>query len=137
MRRVRNATQFCELVEQELGWENPNALAVQSWKVYGAEAAKVKREIAKNADLFTWRNLMLAVELLKNERECRTPVGVFSHVERAVEMATAPVTDLESDVQNAIAFERHRGDPDGWVGRFVRSAIGYQPQLLREWRAAS
>lgn len=135
MGRVNSPTSFCTYVEAELGWDNPNAF--KGYQSYMTEAAKVKRKIATRPDLYTWKNLQLAVQLLKREHQTRTPVGVFAHVERAQESATADDIPVEVDVQRAIAAEQLRGDPDGWIGRFMRAAPAFQTQLLMEWRGVT
>lgn len=132
MGRVNSPTSFCQLVETELGWDNPQWF--KGKRAYMVEAAKVKRMIAARPDLYTWGNLKLAVQLLKREQQTRTPVGVFAHVVRALEAAAAPEVSIEVDVQRAIAVEQLRGDPDGWIGRFMRAAPAFQAQLLMEWR---
>lgn len=125
-------TAFVQLVENKLGWQPP-ATAVH-YKRYQAEAAKVKRKIATNPELFTWRNLQLAVELLWRERQSRTPIGVFAHVERAVQMAAEDEVDVEVEIRKATLFEEMRGDPAGWVTRFARAVGPYRAEALAEWR---
>lgn len=128
-----NATEFVKLVERRLGWEAPPG---PSYQVYRAEAAKVKRKIASNPDLYTWENLRLAVELLARERQPRTPIGVFSHVERAVDLAVEKDEDVELEIWKVISYETQRGDPQDWGTRFARATGGYRKILLDEWRGS-
>jgi hypothetical protein len=128
---MKNATEFCKAVEARLGWVAPNLPAYARYRV---EAAKVKRKIETNPDLYTWRNLELAIELLSRERKSRNPMGVFAHVERAVEMAVEPEADIETQIREAIRYETPRGDPAGWVARLTRAVGHYRSQALREWQ---
>lgn len=127
-------TAFCQLVENRLGWSPPPG--GPAYRRYVVEAAKVKRKIASNPELYTWAALELAVELLARERLPRTPIGVFSHVERALTMARLPETDLEEQIRSAMRYEGLRGDPGGWVTRFTRATGPYRAEVLDEWRRA-
>lgn len=126
-----NATEFCKVVENRLGWAPP---AGPGWKQYSPEAAKVKRKVATNPSLYSWDNLLLAVELLVREKKSRSPLGVFAHVERALDLALDKDDDIEVLIREAVAYEQHRGDPDGWVTRFARATGGYRALALAEWR---
>lgn len=128
-----NAIEFCNLVENKLGWEAPpghNRLR------FVAEAGKVNSKIATNPELYTWRNLVLAVELLVREKLTRTPVGVFAYVERAVEMGRELEGDLETQIREICRIEEELGDPDGWVGRFSRAHASYRALAVEEWKAS-
>lgn len=125
-----NAVKFVQLVEGRLGWLPPT----QGPRRYVTEAAKVKRKIATNVDLFTWYNLELAVELLVREKQSRSPIGVFAHVERAVYEGVESETDVELEIRKATAYEQERGDPAGWSTRFARAVGAYRAEALREWR---
>lgn len=131
---MKTATEFCQLVENKLGWAPPGHLP--AFRRYQIEAAKVKRKIATNPGLFTWRNLELAVELLWRERQPRTPIGVFAHVERAVEKAVVSEEAVELQIREALKIEEHRGDPDGWVTRFARATGAFRREAFEEWRAS-
>lgn len=130
-----NAIEFVKIVEARLGWMPPSSHNVRMGHTrYVAEAAKVKRKAATKPDLYTWDNLLLAVELLVRERQPRTPVGVFAHVERALAMAVEVEDDLETAIRDATAYEVQRGDPDGWETRFARAVGHYRSLALAEWK---
>jgi hypothetical protein len=126
-----NATEYCKLVENRLGWAPPG---IYGWKKYAAEAAKVKRKIATDPNLFTWDNLMLAVELLVREKQPRTPIGVFAHVDRALDLALDKDHDIEHEIRGVVAYESALGDPAGWVTRFARATGQYREMALNEWK---
>lgn len=127
-----NAVDFCRLVEARLGWEAPTGK--RSYQAYTAEAGKVKRRIATQPSLYTWENLLLAVELCARKKMPRTPIGVFAHVEQALELARESDSDIEQQIREAIAYEVKRGDPAGWATRFSRTANHYRKLALIEWR---
>lgn len=133
MNNITSATRFCKLVEAKLGWVPPNPHA-PAWLAYKQEASKVTNKIATDPELYTWRNLELAVELLRREKKPRSPIGVFAHVARAVEMANEVEPDLDTQIREATAYEVRRGDPAGWVTRFARAQGAYRAQALAEWR---
>lgn len=124
-------TEFCKIVEARLGWSPP---AGPPFKRYQAEARKVTNKIATNPVLYTYENLLLAVELLVREKQPRTPIGVFGHVDRALDLALDKEVPVEEQIREATAIEARRGDPDGWVERFARAVGIYRPQTLQEWR---
>ena len=126
-------TKFCEEVERRLGWEAPPGLP---WKRYQAEARKVARKIATDPELYTPRNLELAIALLEREKKSRTPLGVLQHVHRAVNLAVDEEIDVEVEIRKVVAYETERGDPNGWVVRFARATGAYRAQALAEWREA-
>lgn len=127
-----SATQFVVMVENYLGWrpkgEGP------TWKLERKAAAQVKRMIATNPELFTWDNLRIAIALLRREKRAATPLGVFFHVERALEVVADEESDLEMDIRDAMTIEAGRGDPDGWVERFSRAVGIYRGEALAEWQ---
>lgn len=125
-------TDYCKIVENRLGWAPP--ATGPAWRRYTTEAAKVKRKIATDPSKYTWENLLLAVELLVRERQSRTPIGVFAHVDRALDLALDKEDDLELLIREAVEYETHRGDPQGWVTRFARAVGGYRRLVLDEWR---
>lgn len=127
-------TEFCKLVEAHLGWEAPAGAPHQR---YRAEASKVKKKIATNPDLYTWHNLQLAVALLRREKKPRSPVGVFSHVNRALDLSLDRDTDVEEQIRKVVAYETALGDPAGWAVRFARATGAYRAEALAEWREAA
>lgn len=128
-----NAVDFCKLVETSLGWEAPDA---PLWKRYLVEAGKVNKKVATNPALYTWDNLILAVELLRRERKARSPLGVFSHVERALDLALDAEHDVEEQIRRVVTLEVSLGDPSGWAGRFSRATGHYRRLALDEWRSS-
>lgn len=125
---------FCELVEARLGWEVPSRRV--RWRVLMSEGNKVAKKVATNPDLYTWDNLILAVELCARERKSRTPLGVFAHVERALDLALDDEIDVEQEIREVVAYETSRGDPGGWVVRFARATGHYRRLALDEWKQA-
>lgn len=133
---VAGPGQFIDAVENTLGWSS--TLAGPRWKVRKIEAGRVAKRVATNPALYTWPNLMLALELCRRERLPRAPLGVFAHVERALEMRRVPEHDLEERIRAAISAERANGDPDGWTTRFARAAGYYREEAYQQWlRTAS
>lgn len=126
-----SATAFIKLVEERLGWEAPPGPAHLR---YRAEVGKVNRRVAEDPFLYTWDNLHLAVALLAKEKKPRTPLGVFAHVQRALDLAMDRETDVEAEIRKAVAYETELGDPAGWVVRFARAVGGYRAEALQEWR---
>lgn len=124
-------TDFCKHVENHLGWAPP---AGPAWRQYQAEAHKVSARQASNPELFTWDNLQLAVNLLRKEKKSATPLGVFYHVDRALDLAMDKQHDTEVELQEIIRHEAERGDPDGWVGRLSRARGIYRQEALAEWK---
>lgn len=130
---LKNPTEFCRLVEHRLGWVPP---AGPEWQRYRTMASRVAKKMDHDPELYTLRNLELAVELLVREKLPRSPLGVFAHVPRAVEQAVEPEGDVEAAIRAACAVEQGRGDPDGWVTRFARAVGPYRKRALVEWRDA-
>lgn len=126
-------TDFCRIVEARLGWEAPRG---PEFRRYNVEAAKVARKISTNPSLYTWDNLLAAVALLARERQSRTPVGVFAHVDRALDLALDPEHDVEEEIRQVIAYETSLGDPEGWVVRLSRATGQYRRMALDEWKQA-
>ncbi len=126
-------TAFCKHVEGRLGWEPPDV--EPQWRRYMVEARKVARKRQQDPNRFTWRNLTLAVELLRRRQLTRTPCGVFAYVDLAVERANVEPTDLETAIVDAINAELCVGDPAGWAGRLMRARGSYRREVLEEWRA--
>jgi len=130
-----NATEFCELVERRLGWEVPVRNGAR-WKGLVVEAHKVNQRRYMDIDLYTWENLQLAVELLAREKKSRSPMGVFSHVQRALDLALDVEPDIEEEIRVVMRYETQRGDPEGWVTRFARADGHHRKVLLDAWREA-
>ena len=131
---VQNATQYCRLVENVLGWSPPRRRNDKPWTGYAALAKRVNEKITTDPVLFTWANLELAVELLRREKLPRNPLGVFAHVARAVKPAVESESDVEVEIRKAIAYEVLRGDPGNWEVRFARVHPSLRAQTLDEWR---
>lgn len=128
-----NAIEFCKHVEAQLGWEAP---AGADRRRYIPEAGKVKRRITTDPERFTWENLLLAVELLRKEKKSRSPIGVFEHVDRALDLALDTEVDVEADIREATRAEAAKGDPDDWVVRFSRATGEFRRRALDEYRRA-
>ncbi len=130
---IRTATQYIELVENRLGWESPEG---PQFLRYQPEARKVTLKMTTDPELYTFRNLELAVELLAREKVTRSPVGVFAHVERALEAAREIEPDMELRIREVCDIEVKRGDPDGWVTRFARASGKYRGQALDDYETS-
>jgi hypothetical protein len=130
-----NATQFVHLVESRLGW-SPR-VGTSHWRAVSIEAHRVKAKVETDPTLYTWENLALAVELLAKEKKPRTPLGVFAHVQRALDLAMDHEDDVEAEIREVMKFEVMRGDPQGWAVRFARADGGYRRMLLREWQESA
>ena len=128
---IKNATEYMTLVENRLGWQPPGRRGSLR---YNVEVSRVKERLQANPDLFTWRNLELAVELCRRERLPRTPLGVLAHVQRAVDMRKDDLDDLEVEIWQAMSKEIANDDPDGWATRFARAQGIHRQQLLHEWK---
>lgn len=131
--QISSATAFCKHVEARLGWL-PEDRYAPAWQRYRGEASKVLRKIATNPELYTWRNLGLAVEYLAREKKTRSPVGVFSYVGVALEAAANPDPAVEEELRAALRLEMAKGDPKGWVERLNRAVGPFRMELLNQWR---
>lgn len=142
----RNATELLELAENRLGWdpyESTKRGTVPVWKVRAIEAGKINRAIAKEAHV-TFENLALAVDYaLAHKRTITSPFGLVVMVRDAVkwdreQVQPEVVSDLESDIEAAIAIEQGRNDPDAamWLGRFMRAVGPSRHLVYTEWREA-
>lgn len=118
---------FMRDVENRLGWVPQNKHARR------ATERKVQDKIQTNPELYTARNLNLALELLVREKTQRSPLGVIAHVERAVAMARDTTSDLEAKIAQAVRYETGWGDKDGWATRFARSSGVWREATYREW----
>lgn len=138
----RTATGFAEYVEGRLGWPVPSATSLQRRKALMAEAAKIKRKIATDPDLFTWDNLRLAVEYVHSQHLYgRSPVAVFSFVHIAVaedrkRREPAP-TEIALAVQSAIDTEmgEQLAGWEEWVRRLARASGTGRETVHSEWAA--
>lgn len=133
-----NATEFCEHVENTLGWEPPELKPGQpGWKRYMGEAAKLNRKIKTRPDLYTWDNLLLTVEWLRRQRKAAGPTGVCWFVVEALKEAPAPdpLSDrLTGEVFDALTEAMVAGEPD-WVETLARATGSARHQVLIDWRA--
>lgn len=126
-----NGTEFCKIVENRLGWMPPD----RGWKKYLVASQSVTAKIKSNPRLYTWDNLLATVELLRSEGQSRSPLGVFAHVERAVQRKREDDSDVEKRIWFAMTVENGRGDPDGWGPRFARTSGGFRLEAVEEWEA--
>lgn len=131
---IRNGTEFCQLVENTLGWEPDETLP--PWKVMSAEVGKLKRKMATKPKLYTWENLTLAAELLRRERKTVTsPAAVCWHVERAIRAANQTVTsDIVGHIHAAVTEAFLAGEPE-WVERLARAIGDGRYEVLEQWKA--
>lgn len=127
-------TAYVKHVENTLGWQPPQTKR-GGYTRYLGPARRVQERMDTNPALYTMDNLLLAVELLRREHKAYSPLGVFAHVERALDVAFDRETDLDVDLREAIQIEAGRGDPDGWVERLTRAMGPYRVEALEEWKA--
>lgn len=131
-----NATEFCEHVENTLGWEPTVKDGDPKWKRYMVEAAKLNRKVKSDKDLYTWDNLLLTVEWLRRKRKATTPTGVCWHVEKALKEAAVPdpLNDhLTALVFSAITEAMVAGEPD-WVEKLARATGSARTEALTDWK---
>lgn len=132
---VKNATEFCHLVSNRLGWLPPGKK--EGWREIVIEASKVKRKIATNPRLYTWENLEKAVELLHRERITpASPAAVCWSVERALKLSAVDTSrqQVDADTEQAIEAEVAAGDPAGWAVRLARSFGQGRVEVLTQWK---
>lgn len=138
---IRNATEFVRLVENVLGWVPVHKDAAQEWRTYAMEAGKLKRKIATAPHLYTWDNLVLAVEFLRRKKETpKSPTAVCWAVERALAAAAAPRNNTEIEELLGFALEQEFGNRepgwDDWVGRLTRATGPARMDVYEAWKAA-
>lgn len=127
-------------VEGRLGWSGLAGTTEQRRKFLIVETSKVKRRIATAPELYTWKNLQLAVDHMHREHLYGYgPMGAFAFVAEAVKAdrrsREAKPTDLGKAVQDAIALEQDM-QLDGhehWIRRLVRSSGPARQEVLDEW----
>lgn len=138
------AKAFVEYVENMLGWAPPVTVKTPRWKAIAVEAGKVNKKIATNPTLYTWENLALTVEWLRQRREqIKTPTSILWRVEDALRDSATPVTpkvrvDIAVAIEQAIATEQERRAPgwQGWVSRLTRAQGAGRQDTYDEWKAA-
>lgn len=123
-------TAYVQLVENKLGWQAPFG---PEHVRYQSEARKVSLKISTDPELYTWRNLELAVEYLRRQKITRSPVGVFHFVPTALQLGVEVETDLEDRIREVVNYEVKRGDPDGWADRFARCTGIHRGEAYDEW----
>jgi hypothetical protein len=135
------ATGVCLLVENRLGFD-PHKIArakgIPVWKVTGAEAGKLNKQIEKNPQLFTWENLELTIEwLYRRRQEVASPAAVCWFVQDALDDRLKPAAeDVSGDqVQDAIDVEMSRQLPgyEEWVGRLTRVVGTGRKEVHAAW----
>lgn len=138
---IKNAKEFVELVENQLGWAPPMEEVTERkplWKHRIIMAGRVKKAIEKDPNLYTWHNLDLAIEYCRRKKiEVKSPMGVLYKVRQAVDMANVvPSTDLEGAIEAAIEWESTEQRPGHaeWVGRLVRADGSARRDVLELWR---
>lgn len=139
---IKNAKEFVELVENQLGWAPPIEEVTERkplWKHRIIMAGRVKKVIEKDPNLYTWHNLELAIEFCRRKRiEIKSPMGVLYKVKQAVDAsADTKVTDLEAERNAAIEWElaHQRPGHEEWVGRLVRADGSARRDVLELWRS--
>jgi hypothetical protein len=136
---LKTITDFVIHVENQLGW-TPNE-SQPLHKVRGIEVAKLKRKIAEKPTLYTWRNLLIAVEYCRRKQiRVASPVAVCWKVEKALKEIgpEAPVSPVAERIQKAIAWE-HEHDlsgKDDWVSMLTRAAGDAREHVLADWKRA-
>lgn len=136
---LKNVTDFVVLVENRLGWMPVVDDKTPLHKARGVEVAKLKRKIAEKPELFTWKNLLLAVEYCSRKQiRVASPAAVCWKVEKALkeivpEQQMSPVAER---IQKAIAWEQQHQlvGWENWVGMLTRAGGVLRDELLIEWK---
>lgn len=139
---IRSATELLTLIENELGVLPPgHGGSRPRWKVTSIMAARIKREMDKRPNYYTFAHLELAVAYLaKNRVHVTSPMAVFHYVPDALEKAAAPdstrpITHL---IEAAIEWENTTHNP-GWMqwrDRLARASGPARVDTYAEWRDA-
>lgn len=130
-----NATEFCRIVENTLGWVPTGNENDPPYKRYMAEAGKLNRKIKTNPELYTFENLVLTVTWLRRRRHVSTPTGVCWFVKDALKEAPEPDalnTNVTRRIFEAITEAMVAGEPD-WVERLARASGSARDDVLGEW----
>ncbi len=127
-------TQFVLILENTLGL--PLDMSMPEWKARSIQAGQVKKKIAKNPRLYSWDNLLVAVEWCReHKKEIKQAAGIFHFVEQALKERadSGALTDsLSRRVDAAIEREKSLGDPDGFVSRLTRASGPVRGEVLAE-----
>lgn len=139
---ARNATELVELVENHLGWD-PYELTkngtVPVWRVKAIEAGKINAAMKRSPKRVTLENLTISFDYCRrHKKDVLSPFALVSFLKEALEEHVQPevVTDLEQDIEAAITYEQSNGDPDGWLGRFIRAIGPARIATYEEWKVA-
>lgn len=135
MDEPRTLTDLLRHCENQLGWQAPLGNRAKTLEVY-----KFKKVIAKNPELYTIRNFMLAIEYCRIKQiEVEHPAMLCGYIDAALERACdyAPLTDVEKQCQDAIEYELdlEADDSDEWIGRLARAVGPGLYNALTAWRA--
>lgn len=133
---------FVLFVENTLGCA-PD-VTKERWRAVILEASKVKKKIATNPTLYTWENLALTVEWLRQKRKVvRSAAAVLWNVEDALRDSANTrqpdqIVNVAVAIKEAIAWEQANRIPgyQGWVGRLTRAAGDGRQDTYTEWKAA-
>lgn len=129
---------FVERVENMLGWV-PKGKGT-AYKLRSIEASRLKRKMDTNPALYTWENMLLALDWCRRNKYATTPTGVCWKVEQAVKQAAdeKPLTETGAGIQAAISVEQGRRDSlsEYWITRLSRSSGQARDDVLLEWREA-
>lgn len=133
---IKTSTALVRHIENALGWLPPADDTRPDWKIRSIEAGKINRVIKKNKSLYTFDNLLLAVEYCRRKKiEVKAPVGVCYFVEQALAAAQvgAP-TNVQADIARALEEARAAGEDD-WVRRLWRAqGASAKAEALEGWR---
>lgn len=139
----RTAIGFIVECEQTLGWPLTEELMSEEalYKKRMIHAARIRKEIAKDPELYTWKNLGLAVEYCRQRRIlAKPPLYVLKVTERAVAAAPKPKPPrpLGERIDAAIAWEMSNQEPGwmDWVGRLSRAAGPGRADMHAAWAKA-
>lgn len=132
--------QLVKACENVLGWTPPASMPLTTARTIAAR--RLGKEMAKDPERLTPRNLELAIELCRRQRQqIKSPLYLIYKVDEAV--AAANVATAQSDIatlmEQAIAFEMD-SDPseerEYWLGRLVLARGRFRDEVYAEWAAA-
>lgn len=138
---VRNAKQLLLLIENQLGWAPANPQKQEYWRLMSTHAGRINKKVTENPQLYSWRNLELAVAFLKKRRiAVKSPMLVFYVVPSALELANEseqprPLADL---IDSAIEYEMRHELPgfEKWCERLVRAFGEARREVYAQWAKA-
>lgn len=137
---IRTNTDFVRYVENTLGVVPDTSDGSPWWQARSREAGKLKRKRATNPELYSMRNLLLAVEYCRQRGiEVPTATALCWKVEPALEHAhrEVQVSELQQLIERAVKREHLEQRPGwaDWVGRLLRARGEARTDVYSEWHS--